>query len=273
MLRYPSVITLISAVLLASTFVAAVDLKPETNAAFNRYVLLSEKRMQNEVEAGPFLCVDRLSPQQHQAAYQRLQRGEVVIQRLETLDRGTPIAVPGGLIHHWTGIVFIPGATLKKTLTVMQAYDEHSRVYAPRVLSSKLIHHSGDDFEVFLRLRDANVVTVVLDKQYAVHYVHLDQVRACGISYSTRIVEVENAGQPNEHQEPAGRDNGYLWRLNSYWRFWERDGGVYVQLEAISLTRDIPEGLGWVVRPFITTIPKESLEFTLNRTRAALVAK
>jgi hypothetical protein len=45
---------------------------------------------------------------------------------------------------------------------------------------------------------------------------------------------------------------------------------VYVQLEAISLTRDIPDGLGWLIRPFVTSIPRESLAFTLTRTREAL---
>jgi len=87
---------------------------------------------------------------------------------------------------------------------------------------------------------------------------------------STRVAEVESAGEPGEHEKPIGNDSGFLWRLNSYWRFWERDGGVYVQLEAVSLTRDIPEGLGWLIRPFIISIPRESLGFTLERTRAAL---
>jgi len=81
---------------------------------------------------------------------------------------------------------------------------------------------------------------------------------------------VENAGKPNEAEKPVGDDDGFLWRLDSFWRFAERDGGVYLQLEAISLTRDIPAGLGWLVGPFVTSIPKESLEFTLTRTREAL---
>src|SRR5205085_2467415 len=81
-------------------------------------------------------------------------------------------------------------------------------------------------------------------------------------SISTRIAEVENADKPDGPEKPVGNDDGYLWRLNSYWRFYEHDGGVYIQLEAISLTRDIPTGLGWVVSPFVTSIPKESLAFT-----------
>jgi hypothetical protein len=255
---------------IASSSSRAVDLNPETDAAFNRYVQLSEKRMHGEMTSGSFLWVDGLPAQQRQEVHDRLKRGEVVAERLETLDQGAPVAVPDGLIHYWIGVVFIPGADLQRTLALLQNYDQHSRIYAPRVLRSKLIQRNGDDFKLFLRLRDRDVVTVVLDTQYDVHYVHLSAVRACSQSYSTRVAEVERVGEKDERDKPPGHDNGYLWRLNSYWRLSERDGGVYVQLEAISLTRDIPEGLGWLVRPFITSIPKESLAFTLERTRDAL---
>jgi hypothetical protein len=266
--RYPFLT--IAAILLASLPSRAVDLKPETDAAFNRYVRLSEQRMQIGLRSGPFLWADGLPVQQREDVYERLRRGEVVIERMETLDRGASMPVPGGLIHHWVGVVFIHGASLKQTLALLQNYDEHSRLYAPRVLGSKLIQHNGDDFNVFLRLRDTKIVTVVLDTEYDVHYIRMDPARAYSRSYSTRVAEVEGAGQPGEHEKPVGHDSGYLWRLNSYWHFWERDGGVFVQLEAISLTRDIPDGLGWLVRPFISSIPRESLVFTLSRTREAL---
>jgi len=265
--RYPSL--MIAVILLAGRPSRAVELKPETNATFNRYVQLTEQRMQNDLQSGPFLWVDGLPMQQQKAASEGLKRGEVVIQRLETLERGTPIQVPGGLIHHWMGIVFIPGTNLKQTVALLQAYDQHSRVYAPRVLLSKLIERNGDDFKVFLRLRETKIVTVVLDTEYDVHYLHIDSTRAYSRSYSTRVTEVVSAGKPGEHEEPVGNDSGFLWRLNSYWRFQERDGGVYIQLEAVSLTRDIPDGLGWLIRPFVTSIPRESVMFTLNRTRDA----
>lgn len=259
-----------AAILLISCPGSALELKPETGAAFNRYVQLSEERMRNNLQSGPFLWVDGLPAAQREAVSQRLKRGEVVTQRLETLARGEATPVPGGLIHHWMGVVFIAGANLKETLALLQDYDQHSRIYAPRVLRSKLIQHNADDFKVFLCLRETKIVTVVLNTEYDVHYVRLDSTRAYSRSYSTRVAELESAGQTGEHEKPMGNDSGFLWRLNSYWRFCERDGGVYVQLEAISLTRDIPDGLGWLVRPFVTDLPRESLEFTLNRTREEL---
>jgi hypothetical protein len=175
----------IAAILLASSPGQAVDRKPETDAAFNRDVQLSEQRMQNDLQSGPFLWVDELPPQQREAVSARLKRGEVATQRLETLERGASIPVPGGLIHHWVGVVFIPGANLTQTLALLQGYDEHSRIYAPRVLRSKLIQHNGDDFKVFLRLRETKLVTVVLDTEYDVRYVRLDSTRAYSRSYST----------------------------------------------------------------------------------------
>ena len=82
--------------------------------------------------------------------------------------------------------------------------------------------------------------------------------------------------EPGEQQPcrprvaPVGHDGGYLWRLYSYWRFLERDGGTYVQCETISLTRDVPFMVSWIVKPFVTSIPRESLTFTLETTRKAL---
>ena len=85
--------------------------------------------------------------------------------------------------------------------------------------------------------------------------------------------EIDDAGTPNERVKPVGQDGGYLWRINSYWRVLERDGGTYIQCETITLSRGIPFGLGWAIGPFVTGIPKESLEFTLTTTRTALLAR
>jgi hypothetical protein len=81
---------------------------------------------------------------------------------------------------------------------------------------------------------------------------------------------VENAGSPKEKVLPPDTGHGFLWRLSSYWRFQEREGGVYVECRAISLTRDVPFGLGWVIEPIIQNLPRESLINTLEATRRAL---
>ena len=39
---------------------------------------------------------------------------------------------------------------------------------------------------------------------------------------------------------------------------------------AISLSRDVPTGLGWIINPIIRSLPRESLSNTLRETRQAL---
>ena len=128
----------------------------------------------------------------------------------------------------------------------------------------------GDRFRVYLRFFMKKVITVVVNSEHDARFSRAGSDRAESRIYSTRIAEVEDPGTAHEREKPVGRDGGYLWRLNTYWRFLERDGGTYVQCESITLTRGIPIGLGWLVRPFVTSIPRETLEFTLATTRKAL---
>jgi hypothetical protein len=259
----------------------AAELKPEAVQGFDQYVRLTERRMQDELEpGGAFLWVDSLPQAQHREADARLQRGEVISERLQTADpsgqSSTPGAAsktgtPGALIHHWVGTVFIAGASLAEVLAVVQDYDRHAEYYKPDVMQSKKVAQNGNDFKVHYRLRKKKIVTIILDADYDVHRRALDATHASSTSYSTRIAQVENAGQPDEHELPLGKDGGYLWRLNSYWRYFDSGHGVYVQCEAVSLTRDIPTGLNWLVSPFIQSVPKESLEFTLQSTRTAVL--
>jgi len=259
--------------LLFSQLLDAEPLKPETVAAFDHYVELSEQRMAKEVHAGPFLRIDGLPEKDRQTALARLKNGGIVIERVETLDQGRKIEVPHGMIHHWAGTVFIPGATLAQTIASLQDYDNRHKHWAPAVERSRLIERDGDHFKMFMRLREKKIITVVLDTDYDITYTAVGPDRETCRSVSTRIAQVENDGQPDEYEKPVGNDSGFLWRLYTYWRFEQRDGGTYVQLEAISLSRNIPTVLAWLIEPFVTSFPKESLEFTLGRTRDALLGK
>jgi hypothetical protein len=235
-------------------------------------VRLTEQRMQGELApGGVFLWVDGLPKPRRAEAHDRLQRGEVISARLQTPDPSGRSSTPGALIHHWVGTVFIPGVSLSQVLAVVQDYDRHAEYYKPEVVQSRMVEHTGDDFKVHYRLRKKKIITIILDTDYDVHRHSLDASRASSNSISTRIVQVENAGGPNEHELPPGKDGGYLWRLNSYWRYFDSGRGVYVQCEAVSLTRDIPAGLNWLVGSFVESVPKESLEFTLQSTRAAVL--
>jgi hypothetical protein len=138
-------------------------------------------------------------------------------------------------------------------------------------VKSRLVAHNGDDFQVFMRLHKHKVVTVVLDSEYNVHYGRTDAAHQYSFSRSTRVSEIADPGTPDERTLAAGHDHGFMWRLNSYWAFEQAEDGVLIECEAISLTRDIPTGLGWMIGPFVNSIPRESLQFTLDATRKALV--
>src|SRR5205807_798566 len=105
-----------------------------------------------------------------------------------------------------------------------------------------------------------------------VQYTLLSATRAMSRSYSTRIAEVENAGKPNERELPVGNDHGYIWRLNNYWRIEEKDGGVYVQVGSVGLSRTIPWTVAWLVNPLIRSITKSALSSLLNATRLAVTS-
>lgn len=251
---------------------AAAELRKATLDAFNQYARLTEQRWNSELKpTGPFLVPDNLPAPERTAAFNQLRAGEVLIRHLDTLDRGQKINVPDGLIHHWVGVVFIPGASLKQTLGLAQDYDDHSKFYAPDVVRSTLLRRNGDDFQIFYRLKRRKVVTAVLDTNYDIHYGTLSPTRVFSRSYSTRVAEVADAGESTEHEKPVDDGTGFMWRLYTFWRFEQRDGGTYVQCEALSLSRDIPTGLGWMIGPFVQSVPRESLEFTLRKTREALV--
>jgi hypothetical protein len=251
---------------------AAAQLTPEAKRGFERYVQLTEERMSTEVRPGAtFLRFDALPAAQRQTALAQLERGEVVAEQLTTSAAASEIATPGALVHHWVGTVFIPGATLPQVLALVQDYDHARQYYQPEVERSKLLARSGDDFKIYLRLRQTDVITVVLDTEYDVQYERLDANRAASVSRSTRVAELEHPGAAGEHALSAADDHGFLWRINSYWRFEQTPRGVFVQCEAISLTRDIPIGLGWMIGPLIENIPRQSLEFTLGATRKAVL--
>jgi len=250
--------------------VVNVELKPQTLKAFESYGRFTEARIDKQrMRPETFLYIDTLPDSKRGEVQAALKRGDVFMERLTTLDAaGKEIDVPGGIIHHWVGDVFIPGLSIRQVLDFVEDYDHHQTVY-PEVVRSRLISHEGNDFKVALRFRYKKIITVTLNTEHDIRYTELDPTHWYARSASTRIAEVKNADSSDESEKPVGHDGGFLWRMDSYWGYVERGGGVYVECESVSLTRDIPTGLGWLIRPFVTGIPRESLEHTLEATRSA----
>jgi hypothetical protein len=253
-------------VVMGSAFLYAAELRPESATAFDAYVRAYEKNMQEELSREELLSIDHQPQSGRSKAYEQLRRGEVLVEQRNSAERH----LPGALLHHWSGTAFFPNATVDQMLAVLKDYEHYETTYGPEVVTARVLAQRGDDFKISLRLRKHKVVTVLLDTDYDVRFTRPDPLHGYSRSYSTRIVEIEHPGKVSEHGLLPGEDHGFLWRLNTYWRFLEKDGGVYAQCEAISLTRDVPSGLGWLVSGFVESIPRESLIFTLNSTRKAL---
>jgi hypothetical protein len=249
----------------------AAVLKPITIDAFERYVKLTEARMDSELTNGnSFLWVDGQPEVQRRALYTRLKQGQVLVQEMKTREDGQPIRVPDGLIHHRVGVVFIPGATFRQTEALVTDYDNYQNVYKPDIDRSKLLRRDGNDAKIYLRFYKKKVLTIVLNTEHDVHYFSIDSRHAHSRSYSTRIAEVEDPSKPESSERPVGNDRGILWRLNSYWHFVEKDGGTYLQIESISLSRDLPAVIDWLIGSSISSVHKEILYDMLRATRESL---
>jgi hypothetical protein len=247
---------------LASLFLAAprlhaVELKKETVDAFDKYISNLEAQFDRRWHGENFLWSDTL-PQRDQ-----LQKGTILVQPAH--GNGT-VGIKNALIEDWIGAIFIPSANLAAVLAVAQDYAHHAEIYKPEVAATILRSHTGNDFSVYMRIvKSKFFLTDVLNTEHEIHFVPLDSKRVYSRAYSTRIAEVNG-----ERELPVGKDRGLLWRLYGYWFYEERDGGVIVECESISLTRDVPFGMGHLLSPIVHGLPAESLRKGLESTRRAV---
>lgn len=176
----------------------------------------------------------------------------------------------GAMLHHWRGTAFALGAKAADFDRLMRNFDAYPQRFAPQVVQARVISHAGDRYQTMLRVRQRHVITVVMDTSYDVSFGRPDARRGYSNTRSTRISEIDSPGTGRERVLTSKEEHGFLWRLNTYWSYEERDGGVYMQIESVSLTRSIPIGLGWAIGPFVESVPRESLEFTLRAVCNAL---
>jgi len=252
---------------------AAAILQMRTLQSWDLYIQQTEKRITGELlEESRFLRMDRMKPADAAKVQSVLKAGNVFFERMKTLDAGgREIDVNDGMIHHWYGTIFVPGIKVDPLVHWIQDYDQQYK-YFKEVEKSKLLSHNGDTFRIYLRLTRTKVVTVHYNTEHTVVYRDNGPGRASSRSFTTKIAEIDNAGTPSEKEMAVGNDSGFLWRLNSYWRFREQDGGVIVECESVSLSRQIPFGFGWLVGSYVESIPRESLESALTSIRDGVKA-
>ena len=236
-------------------------LTPKTIERFDNYVKSVESELMSRRKGDQaFLEIDS-----DVKARDRVLDGEFLIRPEST---NGSISFPGGLIHDWVGAAYIPNANIETVVGVLQDFDHHKDIY-PEVIDSKLMQRSGDDLQGFWRLQQKTIITVVLDVQQDAHYQRVDGGRWICQSYSREISEIQDAGTSRERKLSEEEGHGYLWRLYAYWSFEQVNGGVLAECRTISLSRNVPVMLSWVVKPIVHGLPRESLLSTLRDTRTA----
>ena len=182
---------------------AAAELTPQTSAAFDRYTRAREAQIAGELkEPGKFFWFDKLSPELREKMYERLRHQEIIIERRETRDGNQAIKIPEGMVHHWLALVFVPKATLQETLQLLQDYDHHKDLYKTEVVDSRLISRNGNQFKAYMRFYKKKIIAVTLNTEHAAEYVTLSASRAYSHSHTTKIAEVENAGEKVSAKSP-----------------------------------------------------------------------
>jgi hypothetical protein len=232
---------------------------PAAISAFNAYSKAVESRLAQQHRSPNAFLAPAASDSKTTDA--RLRQGDLLIDRIAAPDTAD---FSGALLHHWRGTAFAPGAKAADFERLMRDFNAYPQHFSPQVLQAKTLTQNGGRVQASMRVRQRHVITVVMDTTYDITFGQLDVQHGYSISESTHIAEIAAPGTTAERTLNASEEHGFLWRLNTYWSYEERDGGLYLQIEAVSLTRSIPRGLGWAVRPYVESIPRESLEFTLR---------
>lgn len=255
--------TLAAASALATARAAGPD--QPAQAAWTAYVAGAEARVERELADGRrFLALDFGATA---AADRRLLlAGEVIVRQLDPVaGTGRDIAVPSAMVHHWIGAVFVPGLALDALMRSLQS--DVPDLGQADVLQARMLERGPGAMKVFLKLQRSRFVTVVFNTEHLVQFRRHGPGRASSASTALRIAELEAPGTPAERERPPGEDRGFLWRWNAYWRYEQAAGGVLIECESISLSRQVPFGLRTLVAPLIRSTARESMERTLTSMR------
>jgi len=240
------------------------ELKPVTAVAWQEYLRSSEAGQQARLsDANTFLWIDDVAGRK-----EKVRRGDIVV--APVVGDGTQ-NVQNGLIHHWIGAVFIPNVTLNALLAVIDDYDSYKTVYKPVVVDSQSLRSdaTGHEFSM-VWVRHALFVHAAMRARYQAREFVVDPHRRYSVVDATCIQQIENYGSPAERLLPPDTGSGFLWRIHSTSRYEQNDGGVYLEVEVIALSRDIPPSVRWVAVPVVNHLSIASLKTTLHQTRQAV---
>jgi hypothetical protein len=248
-------------ILFAVTLSYAAELKPATLQGWNAYVRTVTSSMEQRANGTrAFLIVDE-SPDMKK----RVLAGEAVV------DSHPHDKIRDGLIHHWIGAIYFPGATIDQVTTVLDDYDHYKDIYTPMIMKSKCLERNDCVLKVNLLLvgKAAGVVGAV-DTDDEVQTVKLGSDKIYSISTSIRSQEISDYGKSNEKLLDQDKGPGYVWRTFGITRLQQRDGGVYYETETVTLSRGIPWEFRWLIEPVTERLPRSIMTQTLNDLREAM---
>lgn len=246
--------------LVAPSLCRAAELQQDTLVYWNAYVDAANRQLGSQT---PFLWVD-----QKPERLQRVRGGEILV---SSVGKENPKPVNSGLIHDWLGAAFLPDTSIKDVLSAVRNYGDYKEYYRPTVVDSRLLSSYGPCDKYSMRAVNKEVVAqTALDMEYETCYFKIDELRWYSITHTTRVQEIRHYGQANQQDLPPDRGSGYVWRLYSIARYEQRDGGTYVEVEAIALSRDIPLGLRLLVSPIVRRVSKNSILASLQQTKDAV---
>jgi hypothetical protein len=246
---------------------SAATLKAETKVAWDTYLQAANAAMQARLQPGAhFLWLD-----------DEPDRAETIRTKgpyIAPVGQHIPKKVPSGLIHDWLGVGFVPNAKIEDILRIVRDYDRYKEIYRPGVIDS-ISHGTSGVKDLFsMRLMNKSVVAkTALDTDCEASYFRVDDRRWYSVSNTTHIQEVDKFGTPEQRTLPEDQGTGLIWRLSSITRLEERDGGVYAELEAIALSRDIPAAFRLFVTPIVRRVSRDSLATSLHQTKVAIDAR
>ncbi len=252
----------------ADSPVMAAKLQEKTLKAWDEYVRLTEERIAEELNSSVgFLAQDFQAVPKAQMERDAALSGQILVEKMKTLNpRGRKIKVPAGTIHHWRGSMFIPDVELESVLAQVR-YPAQKEDLQEDVLESRILEESDGSLRLYLKLVRSKIVTVTYNTEHLIEYRRHGEGLASSRSIATKVAELEKAGTPAEREKPEGKDRGFLWKLNSYWRYQQVDGGVLVECESLTLSRGVPAILAPFVKPMISGVARESMKRTLSSMR------
>ena len=251
---------------LVPSMLGAAELQADTLKAWDAYIEHADIRMSSRLNsAQPFLWADESDNRRRD-----VRRGEIVV--APVLNHGS-ISVPAGLIHHWIGTAFIPHSNIDRLVGVLQDYDRFKDFYKPVIADSHFLgcNQKNPEFSMTWH-RHVLFVNAAMEGRCQAHHFAISPRRGYSIANMTQLREIEQYGHPGEHALPIDTGHGFIWRMHDITRYEEREGGVYLEVEAIALTRDIPASLRWLVSGIVKHLSFDSMETMLRQTRDAVAS-